>query len=198
MDLPQTVHPSRLSSHFIGGYLFGLVGALVVAGIVTATRSYADALPFNPSYLYVVALLPLFKAMKTELRRRRYAYEFQSDRVLVRHGKRTVRQEDVPYKKITDISSVTPPFEGLVDVGDLDVNIAGADENVLLLGLRHPQRYEDIMLGRQQTGQQQVETIRSELQRVENQYNNGEMGRAEYERNYYYLKGKLDVLEEQQ
>lgn len=208
MDLPKTVHPSRLSPNFVGGYAIGLFGALLVAGLVfyvTATYDLS-VLPFDPVYLYAVALLPLVFAARSEARVHEHEYEFHGDRVLVREGHQTIEQEDVPYSKITDVSSVTPPYEEMVDVGDLEIHIAGADKTVDILGVRHPDRYEDLMLGRTDAGSRaaqdersapatSADTVRQRMRDLERQYDRGEIGRAEYERNYYYLQGKLDALE---
>lgn len=206
MDLPRTVHPSRLSPHFVGGYAVGLAGALLVAGLVFyATAAYdLSPLPFDPAYLYGLALLPLVFAARAEARVHEHEYEFHGDRVLVREGHRTIEQEDVPYSKITDVSSVTPPYEDMVDVGDLEIHIAGAEKAVDILGVRHPDRYEDLMLGREraETGGSDsgaaaasADAVRRRMRDLERQYDRGEIGRAEYERNYYYLQGKLDALE---
>lgn len=203
MDLPQTVRPSPLSPHFFVAHVASVVLAVIVAGIVSVIVPYLDFLPFNPVWLYLLAVLPLLIVVRTEFRRRRYTYEFHDDRVLIRHGFETVQQDDVPYQKITDISSVTPPFEGIADVGDLELHIAGTDTDVTIIGVKHPDRYEDLMLGRTGGGSaadmdDAIATTRQELQQLEQRYNNGEIGRAEYEQDYYYLQGKLDAYREVQ
>lgn len=205
MDLPRTVHPSRLSPHFVRGYVLGIGGAVVVVGIVAYAFPSLEFLPFPRVYLYALVLLPLLLAAKSELARHHHEYEFHGDRVLVREGIDTIEQEDVPYEKITDVSSTSPPWEQLVDVGDLEIHIAGRDRAVHVTGIRHPDRYEDLMLGRVDAGEPSetgtatdVETIRQQLQDVEEAYDRGEIGRAEYERNYYYYQGQLDLLEERE
>ena len=205
MDLPASVRPSRLSPHFVKGYLVGIGGAAVIAAAVALYGGSLTFLPFSPSYLYVLALLPLVLAVRAEIRRHHHAYEFRADRVMVRNGVHTVEQEYVPYAKITDVSSVTPPWESLVNVGDLEIHIAGTDKAVPILGVKHPQRWEDLMLGRLDTGRETqqrqqsaetAETVREQLQDLEQAYDDDRIGRAEYERRYYYLQGKRDALEE--
>ncbi|MFB6295002.1 MAG: gas vesicle protein GvpG, partial [Candidatus Nanohaloarchaea archaeon] len=159
--------------------------------------------PFNPVYLLVLTFPFIGKAVKRELQRRHYEYIFKPERVIVRENVKmtgTIEQEDAPYEEITDISSESPPWEQLVDVGDLHIHLTGRDHPVDILGLRHPDRYEDLMLGRESAEETVTdkESIEAELVDLERQYENGEIGRAEYERRYYYLQGKLDVLEAQE
>ncbi len=208
MDLPAEVKPSRLSPHFVKGYVLGLLGVPVVLALVGLAVPYLDFLPFPVWYLYGLAVLPLAFTVLAEVRRHEHTYIFHEDRVMVQRGEETIYQEDVPYSKITGISSVTPPFEEMVDVGDLEVHIAGSDASVNIIGVKHPQQWEDLMLGRldageargsdaeqEQGGEGGAQDIRQELQELERLYDDGRIGRAEYERRYYYLRGKLDVLE---
>lgn len=204
MDLPQTVKPSRLSPHFVKGYLAAALGVPIVLVLIALAVPYiAGVLPFPAWYLYVLAILPLAFAAMSEVRRHERTYIFHEDRVIVQEGEETVYQEDVPYSKITDVSSVTPPFEDMVDVGDLEIHIAGSDTAVNIIGVKHPQQWEDLMLGRLDTGgegeQEAVDdpdAVRQEIQELERMYEDGRIGRVEYERRYYYLWGKLDALEE--
>lgn len=205
MDLPAELRPSRLSPHFVKGYIVGIGGAAAVAVGVAFLGESFTFLPFPPWYLYALALLPLVLVVRAEIRRHHHDYEFRADRVMVRNGVHTVEQEDVPYAKITDVSSVTPPWESLVDVGDLEIHIAGTDKAVPIIGVKHPQQWEDLMLGRLDTGRETqqrqqeaetAETVREQLRDLERAYDDGRIGRAEYERRYYYLQGKRDALEE--
>ncbi len=202
MELPQTKRPSPLSPHFFYKYVkFGVPALLIaVAVLVLTAYGYLDVLPFNPLYLLVLTLPFLGKALQAEINRHTYEYEFNSERVKVRTGRHTIQQEDVLYEEITDISSESPPWEQLVDVGDLHLHLTGTDKVVTMLGLRHPDRYENLMLGRESHEETVTdkESIETELVDLERQYENGEIGRAEYERRYYYLQGKLDVLEAQE
>ncbi len=199
MELPQTVHPSRLSPHFVWTYLAWLLVGVALAAAVTVVRPrVASVLPATPLVLYAVLLIPLYKLLRTEMNRGHREYEFQQDRVLVREGGRTVEQEDIPYEKITDVASVTPPFESLVDVGDLELHMTGTDKAVEIIGIKHPQRYEDLMLGRTDTGGTTLKAVEQELADLEAAYSDGDIGRAEYEQRYYYLQGQRDLLREQQ
>lgn len=201
MELPKTIRPSPLKPTYLKGYVFAIFFSLILATILLFSTPYLTFLPFPPVYLHVLDLLPLYKLIQTEIRRRSRSYEFQTDRVLIREGMETVEQEDVPYSKITDVSSVTPFIEKLLGVGDLELHIAGADEDIRIIGVRHPQQYEDLMLGKRTstTGDtSRIQQTRNRLEQLENDYNQGQIGRAEYERDYYYYKGQLDLLEEQQ
>ncbi|MFB6076954.1 MAG: PH domain-containing protein, partial [Candidatus Nanohaloarchaea archaeon] len=148
MDLPRTVHPSRLSPHFVKGYVVAVAGMVFLALLVYYGAGYLTFLPFPPAYLYVLVLLPLLAAVRTEMARHHYEYEFRRDRVIVRRGEHTIEQEDVPYEEIVDVSSVSPVYEQMVDVGDLALSITGQQEPVEIIGINDPQRWEDLVLGR--------------------------------------------------
>ncbi len=206
MDLPTETHPSRLYPRFLRWYIASGLGVVLIAGLITLLSPYLGILPFPSYYLYALGLLPLFKAAAVDRERKHYEYIFESDRVIVKEGIRTIEQEDVPYDKITDVSSTSTPTEKSLNVGDLTCHIAGRDKDVTILGLKDPQQYEDLILT---GGQDEVtdpgqkdgtsaEDLRQRLDQLEQQYNNGDIGRAEYERNYYYYKGQLDLLEDQQ
>jgi len=202
MELPQTKKPSPLSPHFFYKYVkFGVPAlAITVAVLALNAYGYLGVLPFTPLYLLVLTLPFIGKMLQAELERHRHEYVFNPERVKVRTGRHTIQQEDVLYEEITDISSERPTWEQLVDVGDLFLHLTGTDKVVSIIGLRHPDRYEDLMLGREPAEQHEetdIESLQEQLQELEQEYENGEIGRAEYERRYYYLQGKLDVLEEQ-
>ncbi len=192
MELPKTVRPSPLSPHYVKSYIWPPLAALaIVIGVVVAVP-WLQFLPFSPYYLLLLALLPLLRLAQVDLERRSQEYEFHRDRVVIREGLETVEAEDVLYDKVTDVHSVTPPYEESVDVGDLDISVAGRDQIFSIRGIKHPDRYEELILG---GGGSDVEGIRDELGELERRYENGEIGRAEYEQRYYYLQGKLDALE---
>lgn len=206
MDLPKETHPSRLYPQFLRWYIASGIGVVLIAALITLASPYLDIIPFPYYYLYALSLLPLFKAAAVDRERKHHEYIFESDRVIVKEGIRTIEQEDVPYDKITDVSSTSTPTEKSLNVGDLTCHIAGRNKDLHILGLKDPQQYEDLILTGgedEQTGQgsgsgTSVDELRQRLDQLEQQYNNGDIGRAEYERNYYYYKGQLDLLEEQQ
>jgi len=206
MDLPKETHPSRLYPQFLRWYILSGLGVVLVAGLVTVASPYLDILPFPPSYLYSLSLLPLLKAAAVDRERKHHEYIFESDRVIVKEGIRTIEQEDVPYDKITEVTSTSTPTENSLNVGDLTCHIAGRDTDLHIVGLKEPQQYEDLILiggdgsgtGTGQGVGTTVEDLQQRLDRLEQQYTDGDIGRAEYERNYYYYKGQLDLLEEQQ
>lgn len=193
MELPKTVNPSPLSPHYIKSYVWPPLLAVGIAVGVVAAAPALRFLPFSPYYLLVLALLPLLRLGQVEMERRSHEYEFHSDRVVIREGIETVEAEDVLYEKVTDVHSVTPPYEESVDVGDLDISVAGRDKTFSIIGIKHPDRYEDLIMGR--GGRDAVEEVRAELEQLEERYEDGDIGRAEYEQRYYYLQGKLDALE---
>ncbi|MFB6265992.1 MAG: PH domain-containing protein [Candidatus Nanohaloarchaea archaeon] len=200
MDLPKTVHPSRLSPHYITGYVWPVLLSIGVAVTVYLASPYLGFLPFPRYYLYLIALTPFVKIVWVEENRKYHEYEFRSDRVLVREGVKgveTIEQEDVPYEEITEVSSRTPPYELLAKVGDLEIHMAGTDKAVEILGIKHPERYEELMMESGKSGENGFEGgIREEMRELERRYEEGEIGRTEYERRYYYLKGRLDAEDE--
>ncbi|MFB6200128.1 MAG: PH domain-containing protein [Candidatus Nanohaloarchaea archaeon] len=194
MDLPKTVHPSPFAPDFAWRYAWPLGLSLLVLIVTLLGAGYLKFLPFSPYYLALLSLLPLLKVAQVEVERRDTEYEFHRDRVIIQEGIQKVEQKDVLYDKVTDVHSTTTPWEELFDVGNLEISVAGQDRPFVVVGIKEPQKYEDLIMG--DFSSSQVEDVRQELEDLERQYENGEIGRAEYEQNYYYLKGKLDALEE--
>ncbi|MCJ7479400.1 MAG: PH domain-containing protein [Candidatus Nanohaloarchaeota archaeon QJJ-7] len=193
MDFPVKLHPSRLAPVYTPSYLWPPAISIILAGLIYAGEPYLGFLPFHTYYLLLVAFLPLLRTVQIEFRRRHREYEFHEDRVIIREGIETVEQQDVLYRDVTDIHSFTSLWEKFFDVGNLEVSVTGREEPFRIIGLKEPQKYEDLILG--ETGSTDIDEVRGELERLEDQYEKGEIGREEYEQQYYFLKGKMDALE---
>lgn len=226
MELPVSMHASRRSPRYFMTYAKIIPISLLLGGAVgwylSAIRSVLEGYgmgAYAPA-AFLVAVLPLLKLIPTELAIRHHRYRFEEDRVIVETGGMTKEQEDIPFSKIADVSSVTPPLESLLNVGDLELHLTGTDKTVELIGLRRPQLFEDLMMGRDMSkydiefgeegsgeahepipegpdtsDQDKIDHIREEMQQLEQQYNSGQISQKEYENSYYYLKGELDALQ---
>lgn len=226
LDLPRTVTEARLTPRWLLWYV-GMVflAVAIIAGVYLA-GSALSVLPFNPSLLYSLAALPLLFLGFIDLKRRYQRYIFKEGMIQVRTGLLDVEHENVPYRRISNVASFNTLFERILGVDNLQLNLQGTDDEILVRGLRHPALYEDLIMqgaqenrspddqdqqdgdGQDETAEQvdtgpvisdrerKANAVRKRLESVDRKYNEGQLSEREYKNDYWYYRGQLDLLEQ--
>jgi len=221
LDLPRTVTEARLTPRWVVWYLSMPVLAVAIVVLVYWQRSAISGLGIPVLPLYGLAVLPLLALGVIEAKRRYQRYIFKDGMIQVRTGLIDVEHENVPYRRISNVASFNTLPERILGVDNLQLNLQGTDDEIMVRGLRHPGMFEELIMqgaqepdrtaqeeqdtgaatGQEETGnvvsdrEQKANAVRKQMTEIDRQYNEGQLSKQEYQQDYWYYRGQLDLLE---
>ncbi len=128
-------HPSwrALLSFYIGG----IVGALVIAFIVSLIGSVALAIPVGAVLIAAVILFGLIKRTATD-------YMVSTQRLYIRRGILSKRVQQTRIDRVQNVNTDQSFRERVLRVGTVDFDTAGTDDSEFrFVGIDNPQRVVD-------------------------------------------------------
>ncbi len=214
----ETTFPSRFDTSYIRWYALATVLVIAIAAGYYLSRTGMILFSIPMLWAFSALLVPLLVVAVNEVRRRFTVYCVTDRRVIVRTGILNKDVLTASYSQITDVRLDKDFEERIFDVGTLHINTAGSDYAELTLnGLKDPEWFESFVNERAGSsrregsgeaveerhnssdvagsfGKEDLESrlgrIRMQKSKLDERYENGELGESEYREQWYVLEGR--------
>lgn len=226
-EIQETRYRSRLDPTYLKRFMGAGGIAIVLSIIIVlggTTGMLPDSIPTD--YITALLIVPVLVILWIEIEHHSLMYHFTDKRMIEERGVFSKSFSSVPYKDITRVRISQDPSERILGTGNLKIEVKGTDqEEVVVNGVRHPQQFRMKLTAqkkahkKRQEGEEPVqqpepqpsaggaftkERLEAELGRVERrrnrlerQYEDGQLSQEEYERRWYMLQGEEEAIERQ-
>ena len=125
------------------GYALAVLGAFILVGLVSVFMTTMVSVTASVILGMAMLLIPLFFHLRKKLVR----YTLTDATVEIDHGLISRTTQNIPLRRVQDITVSATVMQRLLGIGDLIIDNASDDGGkIVLQGIDRPKQYADIML----------------------------------------------------
>lgn len=212
------IHPSARDIAYLKWHLLALALAVGNAAVLFGWVQVGSLLPawLERQELWYGFIIPILLVAITEIRRRIRWYHFTDRKVMKETGIFNKHFVTIHYTKITETQLQQPFYKSILGVGDVLLSTAGQDGiEITVSGIRNPEDFK-VMIGSKSVVANMPHdapapktentispsSLEAELHRIqqrrndlEHSYSNRQIGKYEYERQWYMLEGEERLVQ---